>query len=271
VWIVSLVVLAVVGYVLAGRELPERLTEAIETYLPAESAPSIPVVAIGMIAGGLIGVTPLHRLVRYLATLVHELGHALTAGILGGRPSHITISTDTSGLAVYNPPVHWGRLRAAVVSAAGYPAPAIASLAAVHSMQRGLPQAWFVFATGVLAVAVVLLIRNFWGIFWTSAVVAAAVYGVRELNVEAIGAAVAVIAGFLAVEAYRHAFLQFAILRRSRNTGCDAEAIGRMLRVPPILVGALMLLSTASISGYALVLGVRPYWPELVELAAGFL
>lgn len=270
-WIVSLVVLLVLGYVLAGRDLPEVVTESIDSYLPADRTPTAQVIALGMLAGAVVGVTPIHRLVRYLATLVHELGHALTAGILGGRPSHITISTDASGLAVYRPPLHWGRLRASVVSAAGYPAPAVASLAAVHAMQRGHPQAWFVFATGVLAVAVVLLIRNFWGLLWTSGVVAGAVFAVREFDVQAIGGSVAVVAGFLAVEAYRHAFLQFAVLRRVRNTGCDAESIGRLLRLPPLFVSATLLLATTAVSGRALELGVRPYWPELRDLVASWL
>jgi hypothetical protein len=271
VWLVSFVVLAVLGYVLTGRELPDRLTEVIETYLPRDGSPARDVTALAMLAGAAVGLTPLHRIVRYLATLVHELGHATAAGILGGRPSHITISTDASGLAVYQPPLHWGRFRASIVSAAGYPAPALASLAAVRALQQGHAQAWFVFATGVLALAVLLLIRNFWGFFWTSAVVAAAVYGVRELDVRAIGAAVAAIAGFLAVEGSRHAFHQFVVLRHVRNTGCDAESISRMLRVPALLVSGLFLVGTAALGGYSLNLGIRDYWPELREFVTDFL
>lgn len=269
-WIVSFVVLVVLGYVLTGRELPEPIADLISSYLPEDGSPGDDMVAIAMLAGAAVGLTPLHRIVRYLATLVHELGHALAAGILGGRPSHITISTDASGLAVYKPPMHWGRLRASIVSAAGYPAPAVAALAAVYALQQGRAQAWFVFATGVLATAVLLLIRNFWGFFWTSAVIAGAVFGVRELNVSAIGMAVAAIAGFLAIESVRHAFHQFVVLRHVRNTGCDAESIGRMLRLPPLLVGAVFLLATGAVGGYALVLGVREHWPELRDMALDF-
>jgi len=270
VWIVSFMVLVVLGYVLTGRELPEPVADLIASYLPRDGSPGDDVVAIAMLAGAAVGLTPLHRIVRYLATLVHELGHALAAGILGGRPSHITVSTDASGLAVYKPPMHWGRLRASVVSAAGYPAPAIASLAAVYALQQGRAQAWFVFATGVLATAVLLLIRNFWGFLWTSAVIAAAVLGVRELEVRDIGAAVAAIAGFLAVESFRHAFHQFVVLRHVRNTGCDAESIGRFLRLPPMLVSVAFLLATGALGGYALVLGTREHWAALRELALEF-
>ena len=270
-WLVSFVVLVVLGYVLTGRELPDRLVEVMETYLPNDRGPGSDVVAFAMLGGAAVGLTPIHRVVRYLATLVHELGHALAAGILGGRPSHITISTDASGLAVYQPPLHWGRLRASIVSAAGYPAPAVASLAAVYALQQGRSQAWFVFATGVLAVAILLLIRNVWGFFWTSAVVAAAVFGVRELDVRAIGSAVAAIAGFLAVESFRHAFHQFVVLRHVRNTGCDAEAIGRFLRLPPMLVSVAFVLGTGALGAWSLTLGVRDHWTELRELALDLL
>lgn len=141
----------------------------------------------------------------------------------------------------------------------------------MHALQQGRSQAWFVFATGVLAISILLLIRNVWGFLWTSAVVAAAVFGVRELDVGAIGMAVAAMAGFLAVESVRHAFHQFVVLRHVRNTGCDAEAIGRMLRVPPLLVSVLFLLGTGALGGYALTLGVREHLPELRERVLDFL
>jgi len=142
VFLISLLVLVPVAYVLWGRDLPAVVVDLLNQYIPNDTAPSEELVAWAMLAGAAVGATPIHKLIRYLATVVHELGHAFTAGILGGRPKHITISTDTSGLAVYEPPVHWGRFRASVVSAAGYPAPAIASLAAIEAIQAGHSKAW---------------------------------------------------------------------------------------------------------------------------------
>ena len=236
--------------------------DLLNKYIPSDMAPSEELVAYAVIAGAAVGATPLHKLIRYLATVVHELGHAFTAGILGGRPRHITISTDTSGLAVYAPPVHWGRFRASIVSVAGYPAPAIASLAAIQSIQLGHSKAWFFFASGTLAVAIIALIRNFWGVFWTTSAVGGSYYAARELPTELLGGIAAAIAGFLAVEAFRHVFYQFSI-SRFRGTHSDAEMISLFLKLPLRPVAFFHLVATTAISAYALRLGVEPHWDEI--------
>jgi hypothetical protein len=157
-WLISVLVLVPVFYVLSGRQFPDLAVEQLEVFFPKDVAPSEQLVALGCIAGAFIAASPLHKIVRYLPTVVHELGHAFTAGVLGGRPKNITISLDTSGLAVYEPPMNWGKVRGTLVSLAGYPASSIAALAAVMATQDGHPQAWFAFAVGTLAVSIVLLI-----------------------------------------------------------------------------------------------------------------
>ena len=107
-FLISLFVIVPIAYVLSGRELPVVVRDLLNDHIPNDTAPSKDLVAWAMLAGAAVGATPIHKLIRYISTLVHELGHAFTAGILGGRPKHITISTDASGLAMYQPPVHWG-------------------------------------------------------------------------------------------------------------------------------------------------------------------
>lgn len=164
-WLISVLVLVPVFYVLSGRQIPLKVDEQLELFFPKDAVPSEQLIALGFIAGAFLASSPLHKIARYLPTVVHELGHAFTAGILGGRPKNITISLDTSGLAIYEPPMNWGKLRATLVSLAGYPASSISALAAVKITQDGHPQAWFAFAVGTLAVSIVLLIRNIWGSF----------------------------------------------------------------------------------------------------------
>jgi len=261
-FLISILVIVPIAYVLSGRQLPVSVVDLLRDYIPNDTAPSQELVAWSMLAGAAVGATPLHKLIRYLATVVHELGHAFTAGILGGRPKQITISTDASGLAMYRPPIHWGRLRASVVSAAGYPAPAIASLAAIEAIQMGHSKAWFFFSGGTLAVAIIALIRNFWGFFWTAGAVGGSYYAARELPPELLGGIVASVAGFLAVEAYRHAFTQFS-LSRFRGTHCDAEMISIFLRLPLRPTAFLHLAATTAISVVALRQGIGPYWENI--------
>ena len=261
-FLISLLVIVPIAYVLSDRQLPVVVVDLLKEYVPNDTAPSEELVAWSMLGGAAVGATPVHKLIRYLATVVHELGHAFTAGILGGRPRQITISTDTSGMAMYRPPIHWGRIRASVVSAAGYPAPAIAALAAIEAIQMGHSKAWFFFSGGTLAVAIVALIRNAWGFFWTACAVGGSYYAARELPPELLGGIVASIAGFLAVEAYRHAFTQFS-LSRFRGTHCDAEMISLFLKLPLRPTAFLHLAATTAISVLALRQGVEPHWTEI--------
>ena len=264
-WLLSVLVIAVVGYLVSGRQLPVEVVDRLAHLVPDDFAPTEKFLALSFIAGMFVGGTPVHTAVRYLSTVVHELGHAFTAGILGGRPKNITIAVSAAGLATYQPPLGWGRFRASLVSLAGYPAPAVASVAAVQAAQSGHPKAWFAFAAGTLAISIVFLIRNFWGFLWTAAVVGASYYAARELRVEVIGLIVGAVAGFLAVEGFRNAWQQLAIIRVASGSGCDAEKAAIWWRFSPRAVGFLHLLSVLSISGYASYLAVQPNWWEIAD------
>lgn len=262
-WLLSVVVVVVVGYVASGRDLPVEVVDRLSRLVPEDFAPTEKFLALSFISGLFIGGTPIHTAVRYLSTVVHELGHAFTAGVLGGRPKNITISLNSSGLAVYEPPVTWGRFRASLVSIAGYPAPALASVAAVKASQSGHPKAWFAFAAGTLAVGIVFLIRNFWGFLWTSAVVAGSYFGARELKVELIGLIVGVVGGYLAMQGYRDAFTQLALIRKAPGLGVDAERVAFWWKINAKFAGFVHLVVVTALSVYAAELAVNPYWVEI--------
>ncbi len=270
-WLISVLVVVPVFYVLSGRQIPLKVDEQLELFFPKDAVPSEQLIALGFIAGAFLASSPLHKIARYLPTVVHELGHAFTAGILGGRPKNITISLDTSGLAIYEPPMNWGKLRATLVSLAGYPASSIAALAAVKITQEGHPQAWFAFAVGTLAVSIVLLIRNIWGFIWTAGVVAASYFGAPYIPLEMIGAVVSGVAGYLAIEAYRHAYTQWLIIRKFPGSGADAEKVARSWRMNGPFVGFLHLLSVTAISAYSVYLAINPYWGEIEDWVQEFI
>lgn len=269
-WLLSVLVIVAVGYVVSGRELPAEVADRLTHLVPEDFPPMEKYLALSFIAGMLVGGTPIHTVVRYLSTVVHELGHAFTAGILGGRPKNITISLNSNGLAVYEPPANWGRMRASLVSIAGYPAPALASVAAVKASQSGHPKAWFAFAAGTLAVGIVFLIRNFWGFLWTSAVVAGSYFGARELKVELISLIVGAVAGYLAMQGHRDAWTQLAIIRKAPGIGVDAEKVAYWWKMNAKFVGFLHVMMVTSLSSYATYLAVNPYWSEITDWVANF-
>lgn len=260
-----MVISAIVLYVANGQDLPVKAIDQLKRLVPDDAATNEQHLALSFLAGMLVAGTPFHLAVRYLSTVVHELGHAFVAGILGGRPKQILIATNGSGLATYLPPVTWGRMRASIVSLAGYPAPSIAAIAAVQASQAGHPKAWFAFAAGTLAIAILFLIRNFWGFFWTAAVVASSYFGARELDVQLLGWVVGGIAGFLAIEGFRNAWEQLTIVRVATGTGCDAEMVAGRWGLNPKLVGFIHFVAVSALSGLATYLAIGPYWSELVD------
>ena len=269
-WLVSTFITAVVLYLANGRQLPSSVLDQLEILIPNDAVIPRRDLAVSFLAGVVVAGTPLHSLVRYLSTVVHELGHAFAAGLLGGRPKQITIATNGSGLATYHPPITWGKLRASIVSLAGYPAPSIASIAAVQAVQAGHVKAWFVFSAGTLALAIVMLIRNFWGFLWTGAVVVGSYFGARELNIELIGWIVGAVAGFLAIEGYRNAWEQLAIVRVASGSGCDAEMVAYWWRISPRFVGFMHLMSVLALSSFAAFIAIEPYWSEIVDWFESF-
>jgi hypothetical protein len=264
-WLISVLILVPVCYLALGRELPVELADRLKEVFPQDQVPTSQALAIAFVGGLFIGGTPFHSIFRYLATVVHELGHAFTAGILGGRPKNITIAPSASGLATYQPPIGWGRGRASLVSFAGYPAPAIASLAAVRSLQQGQTVSWFFFATGTLAIAIVFLIRNWWGFFWTAAASTGAYFAATNLPIQTLGWIIAGIAGYLAMEGYRHSWQQVQIIKRMPGVGCDAEHIAYWWKQNPRFIGSLHLIFVTGIGIYSSYLAINPYWNEIFD------
>lgn len=258
-FVVSWFVCTVVFVAINGHNMSSTLSTKIEWLIPKEAEVQPRLVALSMIIGVVLVLTPFQRILRYLSTVVHELGHAFTAGVLGGRPKNITISVDSSGLATYFTPPGWGRFRASLVTLAGYPAPAVASIAAIRAVQAGHPRAWFMFSLATLAFSVVLLIRNLWGFAWTLCLTIASYLGGRNLDAAVIGAVVVVFAGFLAGMAVQNAREQIHIIRSTSRSSCDAERVAEWWWFSPSVVGWLHLFLVASMSAYSCFLAVKPF------------
>lgn len=267
-WIISVLIVVPVAWLAIGREVPNEVQDLLETRIAASISPASDVLAYSFIIGLFVGGTPIHVILRYLATLVHELGHAVSAGILGGRPKQIMIHPSSSGVATYQPPIGWGKGRASVVSLAGYPSPAIASLAAVQALLFGLTSPWFLFVIATLALSIVFFIRNLWGLLWTTAVVVGAYFATTELSQEILQWVVGVAAGYLAMEGLRHAGQQISIARRFPGSGCDAERVGVWWSVPPVLVAVSQFLFVGVAAGLAAYLAIEPQWDEIFDIAS---
>lgn len=264
-WLISVLVVIPVIYLATGQTITPEMAEVLNRFVPNDAALTDRSLALWFIVGIALAGSPLHLIGRYLPTVVHELGHAFTAGILGGRPQQITISLNTSGLAAFSPPESWGRFRASIVSIAGYLSPPIAGLAAVVGIQSGYPQSWFLFSAIVLALAIVFLVRNLWGFIWTAAVVVGCYFAVRYLPGEILSYSVAAIAGYLSIEGFRDVRTQQKIIKNSPGAGCDAEKIAYWWGLSPNNMARLHTLLVIFIAAYTVRMAVNPYWSEIYE------
>ena len=270
-WILSVVVLAISLFFGAHLDMPAPVGDFLTWLAPQDGAPSASLVALGFGVGVIVEASPLKIALRYFSTVVHELGHAFMAAALFARPKSILIHPSSAGLATFELAPNWGRFRSFLVSGAGYPAPSIAAVAAIQAVQMGHSQAWAVFSMAILSIAILLLIRNFWGFFWTTCVVAVSYFGLKYVSAEWVGVAVAGIAGFLAMNGIEFASIQLKLVKQGSGSGADAEAISQLTRIPAGIVASGHLLLCMGISGAAGYFAIQPYWSEIQNWAIDLL
>jgi len=111
-----------------------------------------------------------------LSTLAHEMGHGVAAMMVGCRFEAFVLYSDGSGAAMTSGSP--GRLSSAFISAGGLIGPAIASSGCFIVGRRGqAAKTALVIIGGLLVIALVLLIRNFFGWFFVSMVAALCLWG----------------------------------------------------------------------------------------------
>lgn len=115
----------------------------------------------------LLYVVPMGRLIGYplilLSTLVHELGHGITAAALGGRFHEFVMFADASGVAKWSGSLSDGGR--ALVAAGGLVGPALAGAVGFVCARRPRGARIFLAVLAVgLVVGDVLVVRNAFGI-----------------------------------------------------------------------------------------------------------
>ena len=197
---------------------------------PAPSSALVIVTAVVALAA--VVPHPLWRISRNTITIAHEGGHGLIALITGRRLEGIRLHSDTSGLTVSRGrPTGIGMI---LTAAAGYTAPPLlglggAWLLAAHHITLLL---WL--AT-VLLIAMLVMIRNAYGVL-TVVVTGAVFLLISWLTGPAVQSAFAYTAvWFLLIGGVRPAFELQSKRRQGGAGGSDADQLGRLTHVPPVL------------------------------------
>src|SRR5690625_5409898 len=103
-----------------------------------------------------------YRLVRHLATLLHEAGHALVAVLVGRKLRGIRLHSDTSGLTLSRGKPTGPGMVATLL--AGYPAPALVGLAGAWLVSSG-SSAGMLWSPVPSCALTLVRVRNFYGLW----------------------------------------------------------------------------------------------------------
>ncbi len=101
---------------------------------------------------------------RSINTLIHELSHAFMAIITGGGVSEIKLNDNASGSCTTKTK---GGFRTLLVSSSGYIFSALFSYLLFYSLGKSWNQYLFYFFIAISVIALILWIRNLYGILWT--------------------------------------------------------------------------------------------------------
>ena len=141
------------------------MPDAFETASPLYAA----VVGVAVLAG--FAFVPTRRALESVVTLAHELGHAVTALVLGGKVTRLSVRLDASGETLTLVGGRAANLRLALFSLAGYPAPGLLGLLAAWASDSGDHRTFLLVGAVVIGLVLVLWVRNPWGLVVCAAIV----------------------------------------------------------------------------------------------------
>jgi hypothetical protein len=186
----------------------------------------------------------------WLSTLVHELGHGLTALALGGRFESLTMYADASGAAAHGGP--YSALDRAAIAAGGLLGPPLAALCLFLAARRDRSAHVALGAFALfLVVACALWVRNLFGFAFVGSLAVA----LALLAWKASARVAQIVAAFLAIQLSLATFARSDYLfTRVAETGVgtlpsDTAQIAQALLLPYWFWGGLIALFSLAILG----------------------
>jgi peptidase M50B-like protein len=200
----------------------------------------------------------LARPLLLLSTLAHEMGHGLTALLLGGRFQRLEMWVTGAGVSEMDLS-SFGRIRQGLTIAGGLVGPAVAAALCFKLGKTGRGARSCLVGVGLfLLVAEILVVRNFFGFFFTGLVAAGCLFAGRRLSPEHAQWVVVFLGVQLALSVFSRA--DYLFTRGAANpTGVFPSDVMRMqtaLFLPYWFWG----LVCGAFSMMVLIYGVRTCW-----------
>lgn len=201
--------------------------------------------------------SPLAYPFMLLSTVAHEMGHGVSAMLVGGSFHRFEMWVDGSGVASVSTPVSaFGR---AAVAAGGLIGPAVAAAIgfALGRTARGARRCLVAFAA-ILAVALVLVVRGFFGFFFVAFVLAGCALVAARASGEVAQLVLVFLAVQLALSVFSRGHYLFTPTARTA-AGLMPSDVGQMadaLFLPFWFWGAVC----GAVSIAVLVYGLKVFW-----------
>lgn len=192
-----------------------------------------------------------------ISTLAHEMGHGITAMLVGGTFHRFEIWADGSGIAVWSGQV--GRLDRALVAAGGLIGPAVAAAVgfAFGRTARGARRTLYGLSA-VLLLAELLVVRNLFGFLFVAVLAAVCILVARARAADAPQLLLVFLAVQLALSVFSRADYLFTPTART-SAGPMASDVGQ-ISAALVLPYWFWGLVCGAVSVLALLYGIRAYW-----------
>ena len=226
---------------------------------PTERTRLVLLLSVGLTA--LLYVVPYGEFLAYplmlLSTLAHEMGHGIAAELVGGDFERFMMWADGSGVATWSG--HVGPFRRAAVAAGGLLGPAIAAAIgfAVGRTIRGARGALIAVAI-ILALALLLVVRNLFGVIFVSIVLAGCLLAARKASGEVAQLVLIFLAVQLALSVFSRGDYLFTAEARTAN-GVMPSDVGQM-EAALILPYWFWGLGCGAVSIIVLIYGLKVFW-----------
>ncbi len=226
---------------------------------PAERARAVLLVSIGLTA--LLYLVPYGEFLAYplmlLSTLAHEMGHGVTAELVGGDFESFKMWSDGSGVATWSGQV--GPVRRALVAAGGLIGPAVAAALgfAAGRTIRGARGALVALAV-ILALSLLLVVRNLFGVVFVAVTLGGCLFAARKASGEAAQLVLIFLSVQLALSVFSRGDYLFTPVARTAS-GVMPSDVGQMaaaLWLPYWFWG----LGCGAVSVLALIYGLKLFW-----------
>ena len=188
---------------------------------------------IGVVVLALLLAEVTGRALAQVVTLVHELGHAVVGLLVGGRVQRVSISLDASGETLTLMGGRFPRVRLTMFTLAGYPAPAVVGLGAAFAVSTEDHRLFLLLAAVLVAAALVLWVRNLWGIVVFAVTAVVLWLAATEAGDVVTRSAAIALAWLFALGGLRSAWQLTRGARTSGRVLDDAERVAQLTRVLP--------------------------------------